>query len=359
MNRRCAVFALFLFLLFSCVSSATQNTDGDNAKVIGADGTVQNGRVEVVHTSTQSAGNNSSSVSTANVGQDYTNGIQAVQTAFQNGLNGFSEEFIHQLMVGSVAIFEAKTANTSTGTVTFRVNSKVIEPLSPPFVLQTLLPTVGFAILIVFLVFGGSYLMLLAQEVIPEQFSDFREAFTGEEKPYSANIMTTACVLAILYPIVIITYIFLITGGRNLIVFAISPHEVTLPDMVSNSIPTELLTGLSAYSNSLQTAFCEYGIYAIVAIAAVVWIITCVLGMLGAIRALVFLNVVTWGSYLLFNCGDIINTVAVSFGIGTYSFTGNPIFLTVGILAGGFLNYAIFVLLVIYAIFRGRKAIGV
>jgi hypothetical protein len=260
-------------------------------------------------------------------------------------------------MAGSVTIFEANSDNSSTGTVTFRVNTKVIEPFSPPFVQQTLLPTVGFAILIVFLVFGGSYLMLLAQEVIPEQFSDFRETFTGEEKPYSANTMITACCLAILYPIVIIAYIFLITGGRNLIIFAISPHAVVLPDMVSDSIPTELLTGLSAYSNSLQTAFCEYGIYVIVAIAAVVWIVTCVLGMLGALRALVFLNVITWGSYFLFNCGDIINTVAVSFGIGTYTFTNNPIFLTVGILAGGFLNYAILVMLVIYAIFRGRKAI--
>jgi len=65
MNRYCTVFALILFLLFSCVSSATQNTDGSNVKVIGADGTVQQGRITV---NNQTTASNSNQTIAANIG---------------------------------------------------------------------------------------------------------------------------------------------------------------------------------------------------------------------------------------------------------------------------------------------------
>lgn len=62
----------------------------------------------------------------------------------------------------------------------------------------------------------------------------------------------------------------------------------------------------------------------------------------------------------MFNLIDIINTCAVSVGVSLYLSTENPIFVTVGLVVAVVGILILLLLLVVYAVQKGRKiAIGV
>lgn len=370
---------LLLFLPYTVLASGT-----GTVKIIGADGTV---RPNIIETPANSSKDNQSSntisivqneSSNSNSGSDpddglWEKGIKGVKSAVSDSLQGFTYWAIDQLMLGSINIYEADADITngkletdengdskviedvSARTVTYQMNTKIINPFAPSYALKALLVTGGFYICEIFLVIIGSIILLMFYIDHPEQYVDFIASFTGEEKPYTMTTMTVASVGAMSYWIIALTIIFIITGCRNLLIYTMTGHAITLPMMYSDDFATYLLTAVSLYSSSFQTAMAEYGIYMIVSLTFVTGGITGILLMFGAYKKAVSLNIIVWGSYSLCNIVDLIITGSIAAGIGTYQLTGNPIFVTVGIVFAACVNFVILAVVIIYAIFAGKQ----
>jgi hypothetical protein len=283
--------------------------------------------------------------------------IKAFRTAVSGGLEDFSYLIINQLMAGSVTIFETDTKtvegdNGPTSLITYSVKNKEIKPFDPSFVRTAVMYTGGFYLIIAGLVILGSYIMLMLYQHKNTPFVDFMASVTGEERPYDTNMQTTACVGAGVTWIIFIIAAILISEFRNLVVYAISPKEVTLPEMYADSIPTQLLSSLGSFNNAMQSTLGEYGIHVFAALILVTASASIFLLMLGAVREFGYFLVFAWGVYTLSNFIDIINVGTLSAGVQLYLYTGNPNHITIGLILGGGINLFIIYLLIRYAASR-------
>ncbi len=355
MKQISALFALLLLLLFPLAASA-------DVKVLDTNGT------DITKGNFEASEDNQSEVikdnqTTDNVKEDEGGALKAIQTAFENALNGFTYTILDQLIGDSVSMLNADVESNESSderTLSFSINTKMIDPYEPDFVRKAQLPTGGFYLIGVFFTILGSYLMRLIYDKYPVQFSDFRIALTGEEKPYTNDTIVTASVFAIILWICYILLIYLIVGFRNLVVAYTSPTGVLIPDVYAASIPTYLLTGFSSYSSAFESAVGEYGIYTFTALIFVAGIISEAMLIIGASGLFWKFNIIYWGIFGLFNLIDIVNACAISAGVSLYISTGNSIFVTVGLVVAVIGIVVLFSIIVAYAIWKGRKiAIGV
>lgn len=355
MNKYCAVFALLLLLSLPLIASA-------DIKVINANGTdITKNSVEKSNTNNSAVSNNTQVTETTK--EDEGGALKALQTAVENAINGVMYSIIDQLVGDSASMLQADVESNESSadrTLSFTINTKVIDPYMPDFVSKVRLPTGGFYLLGVFFTILGSYLMRLIYENYPVQFSEFRVALTGEEKPYTNDTALTASVIAIILWICYILLVYLIVGFRNLVVAYTSPTGVLIPDIYAATIPTYLLTGISSYSSAFQSAIGEYGIYTFTALIFVAGIISEAILILGASGLFWKFNIIYWGTFALFNLIDIIIICAVSAGVSLYISTGNSIFVTVGLVISVIGIFILLLIIVVYAIWKGRKiAMGV
>lgn len=363
MNKFCAVFILLLLFIFLC---APVNAETGSVKVISKEGkditkdNHEEGDSKDKPRPSDDSKNQNESKDDEN-GTDkkeesglWENSIKAFQTAVTNGMEDFTYLIINQLMAGSVTIFETETEtvegeNGTTELVTFSIKNKEINPFEHPIVKMCLEYTGAFYLIIAGLVILGSQIMLLIYRNSESIFVEFMTSITGEERPYDTNMQTAVCVCAGVIWIVFISAALLISWFRNLTVSAIAPHEVVLPAMYADSIPTQLLSSLSSYNNALQSTFGEYGIHLFVSLILVTGSIALVIIMIGAVRGFAYFLVIVFGIYTMLNFIDIINTGSVAFGIQMYLSSGNPDHITIGLIFGGIVNLIICILLVIYA----------
>lgn len=372
MKKICVAFTLLLLLFIPFVASA----DG-NLKIIPADNSkVQDPALneeyqqKLQEQQNESVDNESEDVKAEEVqeesnkekNEDDENGIlKSLRATFKGALDDFTYGILDQMMEGSVTVFEADAETDesgSTDSISYTINTKIVKPFEPQYVKTTLTVTGIFYLCVIGFTMLGSYLMLLWQEIRPEGFSKFREEIFGEEKPYSTSTVHTACSIALAYPIIALILIVVITGTRNLTVFAVSPHGVVIPDLYADSIPTFFLTSFSSWMSAIESAFGEYGIYTFCALTFVIGGFTDLLLVFGAIGKALILNVVFWGLYGLWNFIDIINVCTVSAGVYSYVYTGKTIMVTVGVLAGFLSGIIILAIIVIFAVWRGRKIVS-
>ncbi len=287
--------------------------------------------------------------------------IKAFQTAVTNGMEDFTYLIINQLMAGSVTIFETETEtvegnNGTTELVTFSIKNKEIKPFDNPLVIKCLEYSGGFYFIVAGFVIMGSYIMLLLYRNRTSVFVELMSSITGEERPYDTNMQTAVCVSAGCIWVVFIVAATLISAFRNLVVFAVSPNEVILPAMYTDSIPTQLLSSLASYNNAFQSTLGEYGIHLFAAMILVTGSIALIIFMAGAVRGFVYFLVFVWGIYIMCTFIDIINVGTLAFGVQMYISSGNPIHITVGLILGGAINVIVIILLIYYAATRLSNA---
>lgn len=369
MKKICAVFALLLLFFFFCSPVSAETGKVTVRDPEGNDITKENHEVSDSKEKNRSSNEDDEKESEdekADAEKDsglWEDSIKAFQTAVTNGLEDFSYLIINQLMAGSVTIFETETKTVEsedgqTDMVTFSIKNKEINPFSHPLVQKCLEYTGGFYFVIACLVILGSQIMLVLYRHRTSLFVEFMASITGEERPYDTNMQTAVGVSAGVIWIVFIVAVILISAFRNLVVFAMSPHEVVLPAMYADSIPTQLLSSLASYNNALQSTMGEYGIHLFAALVLVTGSIALVILMTGAVRGFTYFLVFVWGIYTMLNFIDIINVGTVAFGIQMYLSSGNPNHITVGLILGGLLNILIIYLLIRYAATRLSNAIS-
>jgi hypothetical protein len=353
-----AAFAL-LFLLHSCfiVSAETGNVRVLNQA--GEDITAQNfnesGNNEVTNISEDVK---AEEVKKEPVKEDEDGILKSLRATFKGALDDFTNGVINQFMEGSVNIFEAEAETNTTGeneTLSYKINSKPIDPYEPSFVRKVQLPTGGFYIVGIFFSILGSCLIRLIYEKYPVQFSEFRVALTGEEKPYSNDTILTASVIAMVLWIAYILLVELIVGFRNLVISTASSTGIILPETYADSLPTFALTGIASYSSAFQSATGEYGIYTFTALMFVAGMVSEALLILGASEAFWKFNIIYWGVFTVFCFIDIIIVSAVSAGVSLYIMDGNPIYVTVGLVVSCVGIILLMIMIIVYAIKKGRK----
>lgn len=372
MNKFCAVFILLLLFIFLC---APVNAETGSVKVISKEGkditkdNHEEGDSKDKPRPSDDSKNQNESKDDEN-GTDkkeesglWENSIKAFQTAVTNGMEDFTYLIINQLMAGSVTIFETETetvenGNGTTELVTFSIKNKEIKPFDHPLVRKCIEYSGGFYFIVAGIVIMGSYIMLLLYRNRTSVFVEFMASITGEERPYDTNMQTAVCVSAGCIWLVFIVAATLISAFRNLVVFAISPHEVVLPAMYTDSIPTQLLSSLASYNNALQSTLGEYGIHLFAALILVTGSIALFIFMIGAVRGFAYFLVFVWGIYTMCNFIDIINVGTLAFGVQMYLSSGNPNQITVGLILGGLINVIIIILLIVYAATRLSNAVS-
>lgn len=349
MKKFCAVFALFLLLLLPFIASAEVRIIDKDGNDVTKDSINRNKELkeDSIGVSEQEDTKEIEEPTKEDAGyfeRKLEDTAAAAQTAFENALNGFTYGILDQLMEGSVTIFEAETEieknpdGSNSRSVTYKIKNKIIDPFAPEFVQRSLMYTGGFYGLIAIFVILGSYIMLLIHYNAPIAIIDALSYLKGEERPYDNSLMNTVCVVSLVYWIAAFILIFGVTGCRNLFVYTVSPNEVILPAMYTDSIPYYCISGLSSFNNAFQSAFGTYGIYTFTCMIFVIGAISNLILLLGAVKVCVYFNVVTWGSYILFNLIDVINTASLSAGVEIYLVEGNPVYVTVGMVFGGLLN---------------------
>jgi hypothetical protein len=356
---------MVFFLLFLICSPILAMAEGEShVKIIKADGAVKS-KLETIVDSSYTPNNiieNRSIIQSKETTVVSNNGtkndgilessIKAAQTAFENALDGFTHKIIDQLVEGSVSLYATEAEKSNDGTITYKIRYKVIDPFEPNFVVMVLKYTLGFLICLIFFVIIGSNLMLLIQERYPEWFSESRESLTGEDSLYTASTARMATFGSIFTILFAFAVIFIITGFRNLIVYAITPDGVIIPNLSTDSIPNGFLAGLSSYSSAFESHIGLYGIYIFAASICIFCMICSVLWMLGALDIVVQLAKFFFGAYAFFNFIDIINMCCISAGIYVYIDTGDDFFVTVGICFG-----AVVVVIITYLLYLQLKRI--
>lgn len=359
MKKICAVFALLLLFVLFCVPVHADGTG--SVKVIDKDGndiTDDNHEDGDSIDNAQPSDDNPEEGKTEEVtNEDESSTLKALRDVGSGAIEDFVYKFVDQLMEGSVTIFEAEAETDESENLSYTINTKHIDPDAPSFVRKVQLPTGGFYIVGIFFTILGSALMRLIYEKFPVQFSEFRESFTGEEKPYNNDSIMFASGIAMVLWISYILLVKLIVGFRNLVVDTAGSTGVTLPDTYATCLPTFMLTGIASYSSAFQSATGEYGIYTFNALLFVAGIISEALLILGASKTFWKFNIVYWGVFTVCCFVDIFIVSAISIGASLYILEGNPIYMTVGLVVSCVGILFMCLLIVAYAIWRGRKMI--
>jgi hypothetical protein len=180
-------------------------------------------------------------------------------------------------------------------------------------------------------------------------------SLTGEEKPYNNDMIVTASCMAMVIWIAYIILVESIVGFRNLVVSTASSTGIILPETYATNLPTFMLTGIASYSSAFQSATGEYGIYTFTALMFVAGIISEFLLIMGASGAFWKFNIIYWGVFTIFCFIDIFIVSAISVGVSLYIGSGNPIFVTVGLVISCLGIIFLLIYVAVYAYRKGRK----
>lgn len=367
MRKLCACFALILILLLFPVTVLAGDGYGEkNVKIIGpdgddrSDGNIDRTKDDTPHSSIDNKINeDNDEKATKKVTKEDEEGLlKSLRATFKGALDDFVKGVIHQMMAGSVTIFEAEAEvneSENTESISYTLNTDPIDPFAPTFVRKIQLPTGGFYIVGIIFTILGSGLIRLIYEKYPVQFSEFREALTGEEKPYNNESIVTASVIAMVLWVAYIILVKVIVGFRNLIIDSAGSTGVVIPDTYASNMPTFMLTALASYSTAFQSATGEYGIYVFNSLLFIAGLVSEFLLLLGASGTFWKFNIIYWGIFAIFCIIDIIIVGAISIGVSLYLMEGNPIYVTVGLVFSCVGIIILGLLVVSYAIWKCRK----
>lgn len=354
MKKTLAILTLFLLLMMPFTVLAGEgsvrvlDTEGNNI-------TDHNFEESDEDNESEDVGNEVSETST----QEDDEGVLAIlQTAGENALTGFTEGIIDALFEGAVTIFETDVNTEEDGTTTYDIQVKELHPYEHPLVLPVQLITFCFLILITIITILGSMILTAFQTKHPETYGDLKRSISGEYRPYNPSRVHAACVWSITRPVLYLIGFVSIIFGRN---YLLTTLPQTASGMIgsSDNIVISGITAISIFVGSFQTSAGEYGVYAFGTLLFVTCMITDFLVLFNKSDTAKQLENIAWGSFLLFCFCDLINMFCTSFGVITSQWRNEDIFVTVGIVSGGFINFLILASLTIYAVLKLKKISGV
>lgn len=369
--KPCVALIFLLLLLFLPYAAVAGSTGEGTVKIIDKNGTEQPSQINIT-SSTKSTSNSSNVViDNSSSSGNWEESVKGVQTAIEGSFQGIGTWVVSQFMSGSVDLY-ASNVNESADqfiqngsaiedigkkTLTYQISYKIIDPFAPYFGKQILLVTGGFYICEVFLAIIGSFLVMLFALNYPEAYVDIIASFTGEERPYTRKNTIITMIVAMSYWVAALLLIFVVTGTRNLLVATMVGHEVTVPMVYVNDFITQILTASSSYVSAFQTKMALFGIYVIAALIFITGGITLFYLVLGSYKRALILNKVVWGTYILCNIADLIIVGCIAAGTGIYQLTGDPSYVTVGVVCAALINFVILAAMILYAIIAGKYII--
>ena len=290
--------------------------------------------------------------------EDEDSVLKILQTAGENALNGFTEGLIDALLEGAVTIFETDISKEEDGSVSYDIRVKELKPYEHPLVLPIQLATFGFLILITIITILGSMLISAFQTKYPETYGEWKRSLSGKYTPYNPSRVHAACIWSTTRPILYFIGFVSIMCGRNYLLSTSQTASGVLTPETDNIIIWGI-TGLAMFVGSFQTSMGEYGVYVFGTLLFVICIITDALMIFNKRDAAKQIENVAWGSFGLFCICDLINMGFTTFGVYTSKWLDDPIYITDGIVAGGFINFVLLTALTLYAVLKIKKASGV
>lgn len=351
---------LTLFLLISMTTSMSMAAD--NVKVLDSNGSdiTENNHVVSDENETEEGGTNETAdISEYETQEDSDGVLKILQTAGENALNGFTEGLINALFEGAVTIFETDVSKEDDGSVTYDVQMKELSPFEHPLLVPIQLVTFGFLILITILTILGSMFVSVFQTRHPETYGELKRSISGVYSPYNPTRVHAACVWSTTRPILYFVGFVSFVWGRNYIVNTMIQTASGTITPETDNIVIWGITGIAMFIGSFQTSVGEYGVYMFGTLLFIICIITDGLMVFGKRDVAKQIENVAWGAFGLFCICDLINMFCTSFGVYTSQWLDDPIYITDGIIAGGFINSVLLVSLTIYAVLKIKKVSGV
>ena len=363
MKKAVAILTLFFLLSFLCIPAYA---DTGSVKVIGRDGDDITDKNHEEGDDNDGGNSGGSSGSTGNqiINEPVNTNISeesilAAQTAGENALYGFTNGMIDSFYEGSMSIYQTDVSKNTDGTTGYNISVRELNPYEHPLVLSAQLVSFCFLFLVTIITILGSILLSMLQEKRPESFGDIRRNISGEYRPYNPNRVHSACVWSITRPVKyfigFVGFIFL----RNTLLNSMTQTSSGILGEATDNIIIRGITGIAMFVGSFQTSVAEYGVYTFGTVLFIICIITDILVLFNSEESAKKLEFVAWCAFGVFCLCDMINLFCMSYGVLTSQWRNEPIFITVGIVAGGFINSLILAILAIYVILKGKKAIGV
>jgi len=358
-NKTVAILTLFFLLTFFCVPVCA---DTGSVKVISKDGKdITNENHEESDTKQGEEGGsektNVESSEDITINRDLN--IKAAQTSFENALYGFTEGMVDSLYEGSLSMYEADLTDGDNGTVTYKIHATELKPFEHPIVFPVQVITFCFLILVTLIVILGSILISGFQTRYPESYGDLRRSVSGEYKPYNPGRVHSVCMWATTRPVLYFSAFLLFILGRNYIISSTLQSASGVLGSPSDNIIIRAITGAAMFVGSIQTSIGEFGVYTFGTLLFIICMITDVLVLKNAKGAAKNIELIAWGAFGLFCFCDLINMSCTSFGVVTSQWKEESIYISVGIMAGAFINGVILAAITIYAILKGKRELGV
>lgn len=285
--------------------------------------------------------------------------IKGAQTAFLNALNDYSEGIVNAFYVGAVDLYATDLENEENGTVTYTIHANTVDPYEHPLLLVFQIITFCFLILVTIFVILGSILLQAFNQKYPEKYGEWRRTLSGVYEPYNPKRVHAVCIWSTSRPVYWYSAFIIFIFFRNYIINTNLQTASGVLGSASDSIITRAITGIAMYVSSFQTSVGEFGIYAVGTLIFVVCMITDVLVLKNNKEVAEIIENVLMGAFVLFCFCDMINMGFTSFGVITAQAFENPIFITIGIVSGAFINTVVMFLLTVYVILKGKKQLGV
>lgn len=364
--KPCMALISLLILLFLPYAAVAGSTGEGTVKIIDKNGTEQPSQINV----TSRTSNSSNVVLDNSSSGNWEESVKGVQTAIEGSFQGVGNWVVSQLMSGSVNLYESNAnessvvqnggavEDVSSKTLTYQIGYQMIDPFAPDFCKQVLLVTGGFYICEIFFVILGSFFVARYALEHPESYIEFISSFTGEERrPYTNKNIATTTRVAVAYWAIVLLFVFVVTGTRNLLVATMTGNEITVPMVYANDFFTQLISAAASFVSSFQIKMALYGIYVLISLIFVIGGITDFYLMIGLNKKAYILNKIGAWVYIICNAADLIIVGCVAAGVSIYKLTGDPSYVSVGIVFAALVNLVILASIIVYSIIAGKNII--
>lgn len=366
MKRQLIILSIFLLLFLPlATASGTMKVIDKNGSDVTTDRLTNESRE-----ATQESGQNVTYKQNNTNNDNDESSLKAVQTAFENALNGFTHGIIDCLFEGAAESFESDVddgalivfdtgATEDENGITYNIQVRNINPFDHPIVIPSMVISFCFLILVTVMTVLISILITAFESKDPEKYGEWKRTLSGSYEPYNSKRVHATCMWAIVRPVKGFILFLIILYCRYLLISTMAQNTIGVPVVNTDNIVLQALTGISIFVGAFQTEAGEYGIYIFATLFFIIYILTDFLHIAKQPETAKKVEKITWAAFLLFCFCDILNMLFTSFGVTTSQWRGNSIFVTIGIIAGASINTILLTVLTIYVIFSSKKALGV
>lgn len=366
--------SLLFLLVFNSFPALALDGDGEGrVKILDSDGNVRSDSIQKSENFAKPSNNDDVEPVEQAIEADPTqftvtdSGMQAGEAMLVNAGMNLSYNIADQFLLSGIKInslqIEEKKASDS-GSITYSVLYKELNPFGVPFVNKILGVTGGIYFICMILIGALAYISFAVQSNFPTWFSKIRMELTGEEGFFNINDVFTVWGSEICGPVGTFAFIFFVANARDLLVSGMATDIVTTIASTSDSLPNYFLVCAGIYFNGVQRLVAQFGVFYFIAMVFIQWIIADLIAVFISVQKAAGLVIFSHIYFILLVLVDIVTVFLIWFGVQLVATTGIEAFSLVSILVAFgvdlflILSMPLYIVLQLYTRTRSISIVG-